>query len=220
MNPFPPAYAQLPAHRPLGAVTLTSDLQAAAKNLQLKLASGCLTTPFDECSSFQTAYNNAGGNISLDGLYGPETQAALQSVLTTIDGSSAPAACVAGNAGSTVPALSPTIPSNGATTSLLAPGATVNLPFFGATPTRTLLVGAAGLLAAWLVGSALWKTYQEGGIGLKSHAPARHARASQMPTRPHRRRRNPVRRRRIREKARERVKSQGRDERTGRFQKA
>lgn len=217
MNPFPPAYPQLPAHRPLGAVTLTSNLQSAAKNLQLKLASGCLATPFDECSGFQQAYNDAGGAISLDGLYGPETKAALQSVLTTIDGSAAPAACVAGNAGSTVPALSPTIPSNGATTSLLAPGATVNLPFIGATPTRTLLVGAAGLLAAWLVGSAIWRTYQEGGLGL-GRQPA-HARHSQMPTRRHARRKNPARRRRVREKARERVKSQGRDERTGRFKK-
>lgn len=219
MNPFPPAYAQLPAHRPLGAVTLTSNLQSAAKSLQLRLASGCLATPFDECSSFQQAYNDAGGAISLDGLYGPETAAALQSVLTTIDGSSAPAACVAGTAGSIVPALSPTVPAaSSGITALLAPGATINLPFIGATPTRTLLVGAAGLLAAWLVGSALWKTYQEGGLGLKSHAPA-HARHSQMPTRRHARRKNPARRRRVREKARERVKSQGRDDRTGRFQK-
>jgi hypothetical protein len=215
MNPFPPAYPQLTAaptlgYRPVGAVTLTADLQAAATNLVQKVNAGCLASPFDECSSFQQAYNNAGGNISLDGLYGPETKAALQSILDSMgQGFQAPAACVAGAAGSVVPALTPTVPaaSPNVLSTWLAPGATVNLPVVGAVSTSSLIVGAAAIFATWLVGSALWKAYHEGGHGIH-HAPTKA-----------RRRRNPVKRRRVREKARQRAERMTRDPSTGRFKR-
>jgi hypothetical protein len=215
-------------------VTLTADLQAAAQALVSRLQmQGCTTAIFDECSAFQTAYNNAGGAITLDGKYGPQTQAALQTVLTTLDGSTAPANCfgTTGGNSSIVPALTPTTPAGSSgplapISSFFAPGVTTTLPVVGPVQNRTLLVGAAGLFALWLVGHHLWKALEGGGHNVASsrkkvRTPAAYAKTermsrSELPTRAYRRA-NPSKKRSLKKKSRDRIAVQNRDPKTGRI---
>jgi hypothetical protein len=77
--PQPAGYVSLPAPPPT-----TTSLQSAAQNLVTYLAR---TTPgkasVPAVQAFQTAYNMSGPSTTLksDGIYGPKTQAALQSVM-------------------------------------------------------------------------------------------------------------------------------------------
>lgn len=191
----------LPPPRRLGAVSLTPDLSSAATSLMTALASSCPTTAFDECSSFQQAYVDGGGSwvdlgisgTTPDGLYGPSTQAAFQTVLDAMAPSgtnpqTAPNACV--GAGTNVPALAPT---TAAGEPPVVPAGSVAIGPWVVSQ-QTLLITAAVGVALALVGSAVYKHYadQETLRGIR-HAPA-YAR----------RRRNPSRARKNREKARER----------------
>jgi len=73
------------------------DVQSDAQALNSALTSGNCSqfqTSNSAVTAFQQSYNaaNPSSQISVDGLYGPQTQTALTSAL----GSAAPAACVAG----------------------------------------------------------------------------------------------------------------------------
>ena len=124
--------------------TLSSTSTALAQDLD---SNGCQTTAQTNVSDFQTAYNGAGGSpaLSVDGLYGPATQAALQNV---INGPVA-AACVAA-AGSTSPAVVSTSPSTTNSTST-GPSQSVTV---GAT--NLMPIAIAGVAAAGLIGYAIW----------------------------------------------------------------
>lgn len=210
---FPATSPQFPLARRLGAVSLTPDLSAAASALFNALATGCPTTPFDACSGFQQTYVAAGGSwadlgvsgSTPDGLYGPKTQAALQTVLDAIgQGQTAPNACV----GSAVPALTPTV-----SPSVWGPPAVVPVGSIAIGPwvvsKNALLVGTAGAIALALIGSAIYKHYADQESLSLAFAPT-------VRMRPVRRRRNPTRARRARAQARARAEGAVRD-RKGRF---
>jgi hypothetical protein len=144
----------------MGAVTVTSALSSATVALSNFLTStGCVTTPFDQCSAFQTAYNNAGGGnqtLVVDGYYGPATQSALQEVFDQMGGGSAPAACVPGHSTS----------SSGTTSASLAPlpgsSSSTTMNIFGQQiPTSTVILAAGVAAALGLVGAALYKTHTD-----------------------------------------------------------
>lgn len=196
---FPAPSPQFPLARRLGAVSLTPDLSSAATALVAALASSCPTTPFDACSGFQQTYVTAGGTwadlgvtgTAPDGLYGPATQAALQTVLTSIgNGQTAPAACV--GPGTAVPTLSPTVAPTSEPPVVPAGSIAVG-PWV--VSKQTLLIGTAAAIALALVGSAIYKHYaDEEALGL-AHAPTQRLRV----------RRNPTRARRARAQARVRA---------------
>jgi hypothetical protein len=81
-----------------------SGLQSAASFLLSDLKSnGCQAVAKTSVSDFQSAFNTAGGSprLAVDGLYGPKSSAALQSVITAsgganvdLAGETAPAGCV------------------------------------------------------------------------------------------------------------------------------
>lgn len=199
---FPASSPRFPLARRLGAVTLTPDLNAAATALVAALASSCPTTPFDDCSTFQQAYVTAGGSwtdlsvkgTAPDGLYGPSTQNALQSVLDAMgNGGTAPNACV--GAGTTVPSLSPTVPLS-AEPAVVSPGSIAIGPWV--VSQNALVLGTAAAIALALVGSAIYKHYADQDALSLAYAPTRRMR-------PVRRRKNPTRARRARAQARVRA---------------
>jgi hypothetical protein len=158
---------------------------------------------------FQNAFNAAGGNPTLvvDGLYGPATAAAEQQVLTAVDGSTAPAPCVAGHQGGTAPAVvspgKPTAANGTATTSTsggtkapvvasasLIPGLPATVTIFNQViPTNMLLL----YLGAAVVAGMVWHASSSPKY---SYTSIRTTRA------PVRRRRRPVRRRATRRRRR------------------
>lgn len=88
--------------------TLQNDAIALLDDLS---SNGCSTSADASVSTFQTAYNAAGGSpaLSVDGLYGNDTSAALQAVINGNSGNSglanktAPAGCV--GAGTSTPTV-------------------------------------------------------------------------------------------------------------------
>lgn len=191
----------LPPYRRLGAsVSLTPDLQSAATALVTALATSCPTTAFDDCSTFQQAYVNGGGSwvdvgvsgTAPDGLYGPNTQAALQTVLTAMGNTTpAPQACV--GPGTAVPTLTPTV-----TTSAEPPVVPTGSIAIGSwvVSKNTLLLGTAAAIALALIGSAVYKHYADQEALSFAYAPTQRMRA---------RRRNPTKARAARAKARTRA---------------
>jgi hypothetical protein len=92
------------------------NLQNAALALYDDLRSnGCQAVATASVSSFQSAYNAAGNSphLAVDGLYGKNSSAALQAVMTAatnnsaLDGQQAPAGCVTqgGNGGGSLPPI-------------------------------------------------------------------------------------------------------------------
>jgi hypothetical protein len=141
----------------MGALT-DDDVQSAAGMLLAELQSaGCTPGFSDAVQSFQQAYITAGGNLpndsdgssGVDGLYGANTQAALQSVLdagTLQPPQKAPAGCVgAGGGGGSV--VTPTV---------VVPG-TVPSSSSGMSHNAKMALIAAGLLGVGIVGYALYR---------------------------------------------------------------
>jgi hypothetical protein len=160
----------------MGSVSVTTDLANAASALtQFLNSTGCVTTSFTQCSTFQSAYNAAGGGnqvLVVDGLYGPATQAALQEVIDQQGGGSAPAACVAGHS-----------TSSGVTSAALVPtgSSTTTMNIFGQTiPTSTVILAAGICAALGLIGAAAYKAHADK-VRIKYR--------TRRPPRPHRRRR-------------------------------
>jgi len=84
------------------SLTDTAVVNAATALNDSLTSNGCQNSANSDVSNFQTAYNAAGGSqtLTVDGLYGAHTQAALQEVMSANSGSTlgsytAPAGCVA-----------------------------------------------------------------------------------------------------------------------------
>jgi hypothetical protein len=140
----------------LGALS-DPGVQSAAGDLMNALTSAGCTNGFDPTvQAFQNAYIEAGGNLpndsdgssGADGLYGANTQAALQAVLNAgvnQPPQGAPAGCVApangGGGGGTVPTVIPTQTVTGTVPS---------------SNTKWILIGA-GVLGVGVIGYALYR---------------------------------------------------------------
>ena len=176
--------ASRPRWTGMGSVSVTTNVSNAASALtQFLNSTGCVSTPFTQCSDFQTAYNAAGGGnqtLVVDGYYGPATQAALQEVIDQMGGGSAPSACVAAHvtpSGTTSASLVP-LPGSSSSTTMNIFGQDI--------PTSTVILAAGVCAALGLIGAAMYKT----------HADKTHLRY--ITRRPPRRRRRRVRRHRRR----------------------
>lgn len=103
-------------------------------------------------SSFQTAWNAAGGSLAVSGIYETTTQAAAAQVATALGGSggpTAPPACTAPYANcASVPSATPTPPAP--TAPAAAPAADYTAP---------ILIGA-GVVGAGIVAWALYRRRQ------------------------------------------------------------
>lgn len=145
---------------PSGLGALTDDaVQSAAGALLAELQSaGCTPGFSDSVQSFQQAYVTAGGQLpndsngatGIDGLYGANTQAALQSVLdagTLQPPQTAPAGCVSPGGG-TAPVTPTVIPSQ---------TITGTVPSKGMSQGAKIALIAAGLAGAGLIGYALYR---------------------------------------------------------------
>lgn len=144
---------------PAGMGAMTDDaVQTAAGALLAELQSaGCTPGFSDSVQSFQQAYITAGGQLpndsngasGVDGLYGANTQAALQSVLdagTLQPPQAAPAGCVAaGGGGSTSPTVMPTQTITG------------TVPSAGMSQNAKMALIAAGVVGVGIVGYALYR---------------------------------------------------------------
>ena len=143
----------------LGALSDAAVQQAAGDLLNYLQGSGCQPSFDPSVQAFQQAYVNAGGNLpndsngssGVDGLYGANTQAALQAVLDAgpnQPGQSAPAGCVpAGGGGGTV--VTPTVVVPGTVS------ATTTASGMSST-TKAVLIGA-GVVGVGIIGYALYK---------------------------------------------------------------
>jgi hypothetical protein len=130
----------------IGAVTDTALQAATGALLQSLKTNGCQTTSDPTVATFQNAWNAAGAGTALavDGLYGPNTQAAFQSALdagVNQPPETAPAECV----------LPTTVVTGSATAVTTLPGAVSPKSY-----TIPILVGV-GLLGAGIVGYAVYK---------------------------------------------------------------
>ena len=138
--------------------TVSADLSTAEQALMNDLnSSGCKQAVDPTVTAFQQAYNASGGSPALvvDGLYGANTQAALQATLNTdpnlpAGAYQAPAGCVAaasgggGNNPSPSPSPTPAPPSS----------SNVNWGEYA-------LIGAA-LVGAGTIGYVSWKRHNKG----------------------------------------------------------
>ena len=137
----------------MGAVPYVGlgDVTSDAENLAQDLTnSGCgsYQTANSLATAFQQSYNaaNSGSPIGVDGLYGPQTQAALASTLKAAGSSmSAPAACVAGASSSS---------ANSASALGLTGGTT--------TPDYTTYYIVGGVAAVGIGGYLLWRRGHKG----------------------------------------------------------
>lgn len=147
----------------LGDLSNSPALDAAASALGDALQTNGATTSTmgGVCSAFQSAYNAAGGSpqIQVDDYYGPCTQAALQAYYNAaVSGGSGPAQQAPASAfGGTCNNGTYTAPAGGGggggggSAVTPAGGSTTTNPY-----TKPILIGA-GVVAAGLVGYALWK---------------------------------------------------------------
>lgn len=158
----------------LGALT-DSAVQTAAQALQSYLSSnGSVTTSFQECTDFQNAYNAAGGQIEVDGKYGPCCQQALQAVWdAAVAGGSgaaqqAPTTGFGGSCsnGQYVPGT-----SNAAGTQDLPEETVTGTPPGGGIGAGTAILIGAGVFAAGLVSWALLSKKKPHGGGHRSRRP-------------------------------------------------
>jgi hypothetical protein len=144
---------------PVGLGDSSAAVPAAQDLVNALATNGCPQTAFAECSAFQVAYNALGGpQITVDGKYGGNTQAALQQVMAQnlvivnsgVSSTTAPTNCF-GMAVPAVPGLDQA-PSGGSgkltvpTTTVTGKASTDYTPWLigGA-----VVVGASGLAYVW-----------------------------------------------------------------------
>jgi LPXTG-motif cell wall-anchored protein len=146
---------------PAGMGALSDDAaQSAAGNLMTELQSaGCQPGFSQAVQDFQSAYVSAGGQLpndsngasGIDGLYGANTQAALQAVLDAgpnQPGQTAPVGCV-GTGGGGGGTIAPTqIPSQ---------TITGTVPSTGMSHNAKMALIAAGLVGAGIIGYAIYR---------------------------------------------------------------
>lgn len=141
----------LPAAGGGGSITPSTGLVAAAQAVVNRINSGgCSQNAIAEVSAFQTAYNAEGSvALSVDGKYGPDTQAAVQRVLDVSSGGTAPANCFPGGGGGTVTPSNPLI---------------VPVTVTGSTKTNWTpwIIGGAAVGGAGIIGYAYWKRHKRG----------------------------------------------------------
>lgn len=143
----------------LGALS-DAAVQSAAGDLMTELtSSGCQPGFSATVQAFQSAYVNAGGNLpsdsngssGVDGLYGANTQAALQAVLDAgpnNPGQSAPAGCVPAGGGGGGTVVTPTV---------VVPGTVPASSSTGMSQTAKIVLIGAGVLGVGIIGYALYK---------------------------------------------------------------
>ena len=103
------------------ALTDASVVSAAAALNDDLSSNGCQAVSNSNVSTFQSAYNAAGGSpqLAVDGLYGANTSGALQATFAanpgaTIGSYTAPAGCVTQGGGGSLPPV--VVPSGGSST--------------------------------------------------------------------------------------------------------
>lgn len=120
----------------------SAALTAAAQALATRINAGCTQASTPECVTFQTQYNAEGSVLlTVDGKYGPETQAAVTRVL-----GSAPASCFGTASTSTGTLTTPTLTITGSPAKNWKPW----------------IIGGAAVAGAGIVGYAYWKKHKKG----------------------------------------------------------
>lgn len=157
--------------RGMGAINVNQQLTDAANYLVQDLNANspdAFKQPVTSVSTFQSLYNAAGGGaamnpatgkpgLQVDGLYGPQTAAALQEVLDASNtGSNAPDPIVPGHQGGVVSgggggggstAITPALKTTTSQASMIPGWLTQNITLAGAQiPWWVVLLGGAGLL--------------------------------------------------------------------------
>lgn len=117
-------------------------------------ANGCTQSSVSQVSQFQTDYNSSGlpGQLTVDGQYGPNTQAALDAVLGT--SGTAPTNCFGGT-----PPATPALDSQ---TGIQTSSGTTVTPTSnpaGVTDYSPYIIAGSALVGAGILGWALWRYY-------------------------------------------------------------
>jgi hypothetical protein len=128
-----------------------ASAQATVAPLIARIVAGCTRASLPEVSAFQAAYNTSGlpGQLTIDGQYGGNTQAAVQLVLNQVNGppQAAPTNCF-GMAVPATPALDPVAPAGPISPSTPTPPTSMNM--------GPIVIGGAALLGVGVVVYA-WK---------------------------------------------------------------
>jgi hypothetical protein len=163
----------LGAARGLGA---PADAISAAQDLVNYLnANGCTQSSVSQVSAFQAAYNASGspGQLTVDGQYGGNSQAALQYILDNAPAAggggptqAAPTNCF-GMPVPAIPGLDPTPPPGPSPGPSPRPSPSPPLSSPGGLPWGTIAVAGAAVVGAGLIAYAVHK--KKGGQGVMHH---------------------------------------------------